>query len=61
MDTKTGRALAFRLSMLALWLSAMQALAAGELAPARIPAAEIPWPDASARVEGTGMRPVFRS
>jgi quercetin dioxygenase-like cupin family protein len=57
MDTKTGRALAFRLSMLALWLSAMQALAAGELTPARIPAAEIPWPDASARVEGTGMRP----
>jgi quercetin dioxygenase-like cupin family protein len=31
-------------------------MAGGDIAPIRIPAGEIPWPDTSARVEGTGMR-----
>ena len=56
MDTSSGRARALWLCALALWMFAAQALAAGEFGPNRVPAAQIPWPDASTRVEGTGMR-----
>ena len=55
MDTSTGRAVACVLAALAFGLLAAGA-AAGEIAPVRIPADKIPWPDSSTRVEGTGMR-----
>jgi quercetin dioxygenase-like cupin family protein len=43
------------LSTVALSLLAFAATA-GEIAPARVTADEIPWPETSAKVEGTGMR-----
>jgi len=52
----SGRALASALLALGLCLLTSGAMAAGEITPARVPAAEIPWPEGSARVEGTGMR-----
>ena len=56
METSSGRARVLWVCALALWMFAAQPLAAGEFGPNRVPAAQIPWPDASTRVEGTGMR-----
>ena len=56
MDTSTGRVVASALSTLGLWLLALRSVAGGEIMPVRLPAGEIPWPEASARVEGTAMR-----
>jgi len=56
MKTRTVRVLACALSALGLCLAAVAATAGGELQPARIAAGDIPWPDSSGRVEGTGMR-----
>lgn len=56
MNTRTVRVLACALSALGFCLAARTAMAGEDIQPVRIPAAEIPWPDSSARVEGTGMR-----
>jgi quercetin dioxygenase-like cupin family protein len=56
MDTRIVRVLGSGLLALGCWALAAPAIAGGEIAPARMPAAEIPWPDTSTRVEGTGMR-----
>lgn len=56
MNIDSGRALASWLSALALCFLTVEASAQGQFAPNRVPAAEIPWPDTSTRVEGTGMR-----
>ncbi len=56
MNTCSARVLACALSALGLSLAAGAAIAGGDIQPARIPATDIPWPDSSARVEGTGMR-----
>jgi quercetin dioxygenase-like cupin family protein len=56
MDIRIVRMLASGLPALGSWLLIAAATAGGEIAPARTPAAEIPWPEESARVEGTGMR-----
>jgi hypothetical protein len=56
MDTSIGRAFAPALSALALCVLTPAGVAAGEIAPVRLPASEIPWPETTARVEGTGMR-----
>jgi quercetin dioxygenase-like cupin family protein len=57
MSTRTGRVVAIALAVFSWWLAAAGAWAGGEILPARIPADQIPWPDSSTRVEGTGMRP----
>jgi len=56
MKIRTIRVLACALTAFGFCLAAAAAMAGGELQPARIPAGDIPWPDSSARVEGTGMR-----
>ena len=56
MDTRIVRMLGSGLLALGCWALAAPAIAGGEIAPVRMPAAEIPWPETSPRVEGTGMR-----
>jgi hypothetical protein len=56
MNSGIVRTLALGLPALGLWLLTGPAMAGGEIAPVRMPASEIPWPETSARVEGTGMR-----
>jgi quercetin dioxygenase-like cupin family protein len=56
MDDSSGRATAAALSTLGLLLLAPEAMAGGDLQPARIAAEEVPWPAGSPRVEGTAMR-----
>jgi quercetin dioxygenase-like cupin family protein len=57
MNTGTNRVLAVSmLSAMALWLLPCTATAGGDIKASRVTADEIPWPDTSARVEGTGMR-----
>ncbi|HXV08686.1 MAG TPA: cupin domain-containing protein [Burkholderiales bacterium] len=56
MDIGPVRTLAIGLTALGLSLLAAAPAAGGEIAPVRLPASEIPWPETTARVEGTGMR-----
>jgi quercetin dioxygenase-like cupin family protein len=57
MNTGTHRAPVLSpLCAVALWLLASTAMAGGDIAPSRVTADEIPWPDSSRKVEGTGMR-----
>jgi quercetin dioxygenase-like cupin family protein len=57
MNTHKLRAFALStLSAVVLCMVACAASAGGDIAASRLTADEIPWPDSSARVEGTGMR-----
>lgn len=56
MQRKLDFALAGCLAVFACAQPSVGRAADYDLAPARVPAAEIPWPDNSARTEGTAMR-----
>ena len=53
---RCSRLPALCLAALGFWCCSPASYAGSDIAQARVPADEIPWPDSSARTEGTAMR-----